>query len=206
MSPPEHLHKEFIMTTHIHTTHLALRPVESTAKSTQTDVVFQTHIPVDHHDPLSGQPSIHPIGTTVGTAMGAAAGALVGAMIGAAVGPIGAAVGATVGAIAAAFAGGAAGRHVTELLYPSTEDRYWRTCYIRRPYISPGTPYENIRPAYLFGVEMRKVHLEKTWDQAEPFIHSAWEESLDLRSLPWSIAQPAILDAWDKLTPRDPDL
>ena len=202
---PERLRKEFVMADPIHLAH-AVQCVECTGKSAQTDMPFQTYIPVDHHDPLSGQSSVHPIGTTVGTATGAAAGALAGALLGATVGPVGAAVGATAGAIAAAFAGGKAGRHVTEFICPSTGDHYWRTAYLRRPYITPGTRYETFRPAYLFGVQMRKVHIDKTWDQAELSIQSAWQESSDVQSLPWSIACPAILDAWDKLTPRDPDL
>jgi len=206
MSSPKRLRKEFIMADTIHPTHSVLFPIDSIAKSAQTDTPFKTYIPVDHHDPLSGKQSVHPIGTTVGTATGAAAGAMAGAMLGAAAGPFGAAVGATAGAIAAAFAGGSAGRHVAEFVFPSTGDHYWRTAYLRCPYIPPGTPYETFRSAYLFGAQMRKVHIEKTWDQAEVLIQSAWQESSDVQGLPWSVAWHAIFDAWDKLTPRDPDL
>ncbi|MGN6366951.1 MAG: hypothetical protein ACTHN5_01690 [Phycisphaerae bacterium] len=183
------------------------RLVDSTAHSTQADAPLPSpHVPLDHHDPFSNRPSTHPVGTTVGAATGAAAGAAAGAAIGAVAGPIGAAVGAAAGAIAAGFAGGAAGRVVAESIHPSTEDHYWQTHYARRPYVAPGTPYDVYRPAYMFGIETRLQHCEKSWSQAEPMLQQTWEQSPNGRLMPWSKASPAVHDAWDKLSPCDPDL
>ncbi len=183
------------------------RLVESTAKSTQADRSLPTpHVPLDHHDPFSGRPSTHPVGTTVGAATGAAAGAAAGAVIGSVIGPAGAAVGAAAGAIAAGFAGGRAGRVVAESMHPTTEDRYWQTHYARRPYVAAGTPYDVYRPAYLFGIETRLQHCDKSWSEAEPTLQQTWELSPNVKLMSWSKASPAVRDAWDKLSPCDPDL
>jgi hypothetical protein len=186
---------------------LAPQVVESTAHSSQADVAYpHNNVPLDHHDPFSGRPSTHPVGTTVGAATGAAAGAAAGAAIGSVIGPVGAAVGAAAGAIAAGFAGGAAGRVVAESIHPTTEDRYWQTHFARRPYVAPGTAYDVYRPAYLFGIESRLQHCDKSWSDAEPMLQQTWEQSPNVKLLTWSKASPAVRDAWDKLSPCDPDL
>jgi hypothetical protein len=183
------------------------RLVECTARSSQADSALPTpYVPLDHHDPFSSRPSTHPVGTTVGAATGAAAGAAAGAAIGAVMGPVGAAVGAAAGAIAAGFAGGAAGRVVAESIHPTTEDRYWQTHYARRPYVAAGTPYDVYRPAYLFGIETRLQHCDKSWSEAEPMLQQTWELSPNVKLMAWSKASPAVHDAWDKLSPCDPDL
>ena len=183
----------------------APRLVESAAHGTQADVSHHPHVPLDHHDPFSSRPSGHPVGTTVGATTGAAAGAAAGAAIGALIGPAGAAVGAAAGAIAAGFAGGATGRVLSESIHPSTEDHYWRTHFARRPYVDHGTPYDVYRPAYLFGIETRLQHCDKTWSQSEPLLQQTWEQSPNAKLLSWSKASHAVRDAWDKLTPSDPD-
>ena len=70
-----------------------------------------------NHDPVTGEPGAHPVGTGVGAATGGTVGAVIGGAVG---GPVGAMVGAAVGGLA----GGLAGKGVAESVNPTEEDAY----------------------------------------------------------------------------------
>ena len=90
-----------------------------------------------NRDPITGAPGSHPIGTGVGAATG---GAAAGAIAGAFGGPVGAVVGAAVGAVI----GGLAGKGVAEMIDPTGEEAYWRESFADRPYVEPGSTFEDV--------------------------------------------------------------
>ena len=150
-------------------------------------------------DPITGAPGSHPVGTGVGAAAGGAAGigaaAAAGAVAGSAVGPVGTAVGAAFGAVA----GGLAGKAVAETVDPTTEDAYWRENYKTRPYASKDADYNTYAPAYRLGYESRGTSKYKTFDEAEPELHTRWEREHSKTGLAWDKARLASRDAWDRI-------
>lgn len=145
-----------------------------------------------NRDPLSGAPGSHPIGTGAGSAGGAATGAAIGAAVG---GPVGFAVGGVAGAIA----GGYAGKGVAEAVNPTAEDEYWRENYRSRPYVSQGTSYDSIQPAYRYGWESRSRYDGKSWDEVENDLRSGWDRARGSSKMKWDEARFATRDAWDRL-------
>src|SRR3954471_23170736 len=111
--------------------------------------VSRTDAPDRNPDPITGTPGSHPVGTGVGAAAAGAAGAAIGSVVPGAGTVVGGAVGAVVGAVA----GGLAGKGVAEAIDPTAEEAYWRDTYLSRPYVSPGTNYDEYAPAYRYGWE-----------------------------------------------------
>ena len=66
-----------------------------------------------NHDPITGEPGAHPVGTGVGAAGGAMAGGAIGALAGP--------VGAVIGLVAGAVAGGFAGKDIAEWTDPTLD-------------------------------------------------------------------------------------
>jgi phage tail tape-measure protein len=149
-----------------------------------------------NRDPITGEPGAHPVGTGVGAAAGGAAAAATGAIMG---GPVGAAVGAVAGAII----GGLAGKATAEDVDPTFEDAYWQKHYATRPYYSHGEVYELYAPAYRFGWESRAKHANRSFDEVEQELQSAWGESKITDKMSWEKARPAIHDAWHRTDQLD---
>lgn len=113
-----------------------------------------------NRDPITGAPGSHPVGTGVGAAAGAA---MVGAATGTLAGPVGTVIGAAVGAVV----GGLAGKAVAERIDPTVEDGYWRENYTSRPYVEPGSSYDDYGPAHGYGVSEYARLPGRTFDEAE---------------------------------------
>lgn len=147
-------------------------------------------------DPITGAPGSHPVGTGIGAAGAGAAGVAIGTAVG---GPVGSVVGGAIGAVVGAVAGGLAGKGVAEAIDPTTEDAYWRDNYSSRDYVRKGAMYDEYQPAYRYGWESRKAHVDKTFDQAEPLLARDWESTQRGSSaMNWEQARPACRDAWDR--------
>ena len=144
-------------------------------------------------DPLTGEHGAHPVGVGTGAAGGGAAGAAIGAVVG---GPIGGAVGAVVGAVS----GGLAGKGVAEKINPTAEHEYWREEYKARPYVKPGSPYDEYAPAYEYGWESysRCAPKNRTFGEVEPELARDWETKRGPSRLHWDDAKPATRDAWER--------
>lgn len=143
----------------------------------------------------------HPVGETVGTAGGAVAGMAVGAAIG---GPIGAVVGAAVGAVT----GGVAGHGVAAAFDPAVEDGYWQQNYSSRPYIKPGTSYDDYKGAYHLGGASVAGGEYASFDAAEPDLERNWDRTKANSNLGWTDAKHAVRDGWnrvEKAIPGDSD-
>lgn len=158
-----------------------------------------------NRDPLTGAPGSHPVGTGVGAAAGgAAAGAATGAVIGSMAGPIGTAVGTAIGTAVGAVAGGYAGKGIAESINPTEEDTYWRTNYQDRPYVAPGSEYEEYQGAYQYGWESRGRYQDKDWDDVQGDLAAGWAKTKHGAHMSWDKAKHAARDAWDRLSGKGP--
>lgn len=150
-----------------------------------------TH-PEHSHDPVTGAPDFHPVGTGVGaTAGGIAAGAAVGTMAG----PVGTVIGAAVGAVA----GGLAGKAVAHRIDPDAEDAYWRDNYSQRPYVTPSGTYDDYGPAYRYGVSSYDTYRGRRFDEVEGELGRNWDTSRDRSQLSWDHAKHAVKDSWTRI-------
>ena len=157
---------------------------------------IQKVVAADHNrDPLSGEPGAHPIGVGVGAA---AAGAAIGAAVATVAGPIGTAVGAAVGAVA----GGLVGKDVAELADPTAEGAWWRENYVTRPYVVPGTSYEDYGPAYVYGVEVFVRDPARSFDDGDDELAAGWDAARGDSRLAWNEARAAARDAWERVRGR----
>ena len=160
-----------------------------------------TNEPDANRDPISGAPGAHPVGTGVGAvAGGAAAGAATGAVIGTVAGPVGTAVGTAIGTAVGAIAGGYAGKGIAESINPTEEDTYWRSNYQGRPYVAPGSEYEDYQGAYQYGWESRGRYQDKNWDDVQGDLEAGWAKTKHGTHMTWEKAKHAARDAWDRLS------
>ena len=140
------------------------------------------------------------VGQGVGAAGGAATGAAVGASVG---GPVGAIAGAAIGAVA----GAAAGHGVAAAIDPDVEDAYWQDNYSTRPYVKPGSSYDDYRPAYRYGWESR-ANATSAWDDTTDDLERGWDKAKGTSRLAWSDAKEAVRDGWhrvERALPGDAD-
>ena len=158
--------------------------------------------PERNPDPITKAPGSHPVGTGVGAAAGGAAGIggamAAGAVLGSAVGPVGTAVGAAVGAVA----GGLIGKGAAEEINPTVEHEYWRSHYASRPYVAPGSAYEDYAPAFQSGWEAQSKHAGKNFDDIESDLARDWDRAKGQSELEWERAKQASRDAWDRAAAR----
>lgn len=124
--------------------------------------------PERNPDPITKAPGSHPVGTGVGAAVGGGVGVggaiAAGAALGSTIGPVGTAVGAAVGAVA----GGLPGKELAERVNPTVEETYWRDNYETRPYVTPGTSFDDYGPAYRHGWEScTRYPSDATFDEVE---------------------------------------
>jgi len=131
-----------------------------------------------------------------GAVVGGTGGAAAGAAVGTAIMP---GVGTAVGALVGALAGGAAGTAVADLVDPAEEEKYWEENYSKRPYYSKEVEFDEVRPAYRYGVEAASRYPGKKFEEVESRLSRNWpsyrgEDS----SLGWSRARDAVRDAHDR--------
>jgi hypothetical protein len=146
-----------------------------------------------NRDPITGAPGSHPIGTGVGAVAG---GAMAGAATGTVAGPVGTVIGAAVGAVV----GGLAGKAVAEQIDPTVEDGYWRENYTNRPYVEPGSSYDDYGPAYGYGVSEYSRYPGRTFDEVESELATGWYAGRGNSTLEWERAKGATRDAWQRVS------
>ncbi|MCR5867246.1 MAG: glycine zipper domain-containing protein [Aquincola tertiaricarbonis] len=153
----------------------------------------------DHIDDKTKHPVATGTGAVVGgVAGGVAGGAAAGAAVGGMTGPVGAVVGAAVGAVAGALAGKGIGKAVD----PAAEETYWRDNYASRPYVTPGSTYDDYGPAYRHGVDAYSRYPDRNYDDIESDLSRDWGTSRGNSSLEWEHAKHASRDAWHRLSNR----
>ena len=87
-----------------------------------------------------------------------------------------------------------------KLIDPAAEEAYWRENYESRPYVTRGTPFNEYRTAYRYGIDAYAMHEGRSFDQAEPELMPGWELAKGLSSLTWDDAKQATRDAWQHVS------
>lgn len=144
-----------------------------------------------NRETISSDPDANPLAT----GLGAAGGAVAGAALGSAGGPVGTFIGGAVGALA----GGLAGSSISEDIDPETEDEFWEENYRNEPYYDDVYTYQDYGPAYRAGYSARAAGESRTFEEAEPGLRRAWENSDDQSGLTWDRAKDASRAAWDRV-------
>jgi hypothetical protein len=94
---------------------------------------------------------------------------------------------------------------MAEAVNPTVEDEYWRAHYDTRPYVSPGTKYDEYRPAFQYGWESYARYQGRRFDDVEVELRRDWE-SRPAAPLGWERVRMAARDAWQRVegdAPRD---
>ena len=160
-----------------------------------------------NHDPITGEPGSHPVGTGVGALGAGAAGMAVGAIGG----PVGAVIGGIVGAVGGAYAG----KGVAESIDPTAEDTHWQSAYRNTSYFENDYEYADYAPAYRVGYEgfSRYGAEDRDYHDVEPNLQQEYTQARGGSRLEWEKAKAATRDAWERLKARsgqcgqiDPDL
>jgi len=145
-----------------------------------------------NRDPMTRTPGVPPAGglATACRANGEAIGGAVGHAVG---------VGADV--VVGAVVGGIAAGKTAELVNPIAEHEFWRTEFAKRPYFTPGTPYEQYGPAFQYGWESYASHKQKdkTFKDVEPQLGRDWDNRRGQSKLSWNHAKDATRDAWQRM-------
>ena len=160
------------------------------------DVIDQP-VAQPNRDLITGEKGSHPVGVGVG----AATAGIVGGVIGSAVPVLGTAIGIAVGTAVGAVIGGFAGKGAAETLFPTEEEQYWRTNYIDRPYYDRANPFtfdQDYLAAYRFGYINSYAYGTLSFEEVEPQLQQAWEQSRDSSRLSWDQARSAAQDAWHR--------
>ena len=123
-----------------------------------------------------------------------AAGGATGAVIGTAAGPVGTAVGAVVGAVVGALGGDA----VASAVVQAGESGHWRETHSSRPYVIPGSSYDDYAGAYALGEGARSRYPVEDFDSLDEKLAAEWITSRHTSRLEWNQARPAAREAWER--------
>lgn len=81
----------------------------------------------------------------------------------------------------------------------NSEETYWRDNYSTRPYVTTGTPFNEYRTAYRYGVDAHTRFPGRKWDDAESDLGRDWDRFKGTSSLKWENAKHAARDAWQRV-------
>ena len=82
-----------------------------------------------------------------------------------------------------------------------TEDNYWSENFSSRPYSLGPDYYDRFRPAYRYGFESARHHVNRRWDDVETDLAAGWERYTERGevSSTWEEVKAAVRDAWDRV-------
>lgn len=112
----------------------------------------------------------------------------------------------------------AAVRHGWERMTRDDDDDIYRSHY-DSTYASSGTKFEELKPAYSYGSEMRRSELyrDKPWDDVEGSLRSGWDNRIDgtrdfsttgsdtSEPSAWERVKNAVRHGWDRMTDDNED-
>ncbi len=96
----------------------------------------------------------------------------------------------------------AAVRHGWDRMTSDDDDSYYRNHY-NATYSSMGGAYDDYKPAYSYGSQMRNSDLyrNRPWDEVEPDLRSNWEKQYAGKSgSTWENMKAAVRHGWDRMT------
>jgi len=84
---------------------------------------------------------------------------------------------------------------------PWAEHAFWRSEYVKRPYVGAGALYEQYAPAFQYGWESCATIAPtgRTFADVEPELRRDWENHRADSKLSWENAKDATRDAWERL-------
>lgn len=82
---------------------------------------------------------------------------------------------------------------------PDLEDAYWRENYSTRPYVRPGTSYDDYRDAYRYGWESRLSRANGRFEDAANDLERGWDKVRSKSRRTWSEVKEAVRDAWHRV-------
>ncbi|HAV36154.1 MAG TPA: hypothetical protein DCX52_07310 [Massilia sp.] len=96
----------------------------------------------------------------------------------------------------------AAVRHGWDRMTSDDDDSYYRNHY-NATYSSMGGDYDQYKPAYSYGSQMRNSDLyrNRPWDEVEPDLRSNWEkQNAGKTGSTWENMKAAVRHGWDRMT------
>ena len=96
----------------------------------------------------------------------------------------------------------AAVRHGWDRMTTDDDDSYYRNHY-NATYSSMGGDYDQYKPAYSYGSQMRSSDLyrNRPWDEVEPDLRSNWEKQhASSTGSTWENMKAAVRHGWDRMT------
>ena len=76
-------------------------------------------------------------------------------------------------------------------------DVYWRDKFSERPYVKPGSSFDDYGPAYRYGVEVVRRYEDKSFDEVEAEMREEWLRARGSSKLDWDDAKHPVRDAWE---------
>lgn len=93
-------------------------------------------------------------------------------------------------------------RHGWDRMTSDDDDSYYRNHY-NATYSSTGSDYDQYKPAYSYGSEMRRsdMYRNRPWDEVEPELRSSWDTRYPNASgSTWEKMKAAVRHGWDRMT------
>jgi hypothetical protein len=97
-------------------------------------------------------------------------------------------------------AGGAAGHAAGEALDPTVEIAYWRSVYLARPYYRKDRKFEDLEPAYRYGLERAAdSKAGQRWEEVESELERTWTTARGSGPNAWKEVRDAARDSWTRV-------
>jgi hypothetical protein len=84
----------------------------------------------------------------------------------------------------------------------AAQDAYWRDTHQSRPYYDSGYDYDDYRPAYRYGWELRDTYSDTLFEELESDLEDGWQKAKGNSALSWQKAKHATRDAWERSQKR----
>jgi hypothetical protein len=76
-------------------------------------------------------------------------------------------------------------------------EAYWSERFSERPYVVPGSSFDDYGPAYRYGVDVVRRYEARSFDDVEDELRGDWKKARGSSKLDWNQAKHAVRDAWD---------
>jgi hypothetical protein len=82
----------------------------------------------------------------------------------------------------------------------SSEEKYWRSTWNTRPYVTADRGYDYYRPGYQYGFESANRYRGRDWNDIENDLRSGWDRFEHRGHSTWENVKDAVRDAWHRDT------
>lgn len=81
----------------------------------------------------------------------------------------------------------------------TTEEEYWRTNYMNRPYVGMNRDFDYWRPGYRYGYDSAQRYRGRAWDDVESDLRTGWDKFEHRGRTTWEQIKDAVRDGWDRI-------